>query len=203
MPRFFEDAANCFLEMVYVDMFCASVGLSTTYGTSIFVWFLALCPVVVFLGWQNSLDQSVFKLLEVCGRVAAEPPALRPHRLAPFQPRAQLAPSLPVRRRQVLAPHLAPQASRQRRRQPHRTAHHQPRRCHLPAARPTLVVAMRPEELLQVVVRPRQVGPIISSGIAPASSSASPSGSAPAPRPSSRPARRAAPSHPAGPGSSP
>src|SRR5512142_1760209 len=49
MPRFFEDAANCFLEMVYVDMFCANVGLSTTYGISIFVWFLALCRVVVFL----------------------------------------------------------------------------------------------------------------------------------------------------------
>src|SRR5512135_1677085 len=32
--------------MVYVDMFCASVGLSTTYGISIFVWFLALCRVV-------------------------------------------------------------------------------------------------------------------------------------------------------------
>src|SRR5512135_13484 len=46
MPRFFEDAANCFLEMAYVDMFCANVGLSTTYGISIFVWFLALCRVV-------------------------------------------------------------------------------------------------------------------------------------------------------------
>src|SRR5512135_127840 len=46
MPRSFEDAANCFLEMAYVDMFCASVGLSTTYGISIFVWFLALCRVV-------------------------------------------------------------------------------------------------------------------------------------------------------------
>src|SRR5512135_2928613 len=46
MPRFFEDAANCFLEMAYVDMFCAGVGLSTTYGISICVWFLALCRVV-------------------------------------------------------------------------------------------------------------------------------------------------------------
>src|SRR5512135_2416212 len=45
---FFEDAANCFLEMVYVDMFCASVDLSTTYGISIFVWFLALCRVVEY-----------------------------------------------------------------------------------------------------------------------------------------------------------
>jgi glycosyltransferase involved in cell wall biosynthesis len=48
MPRFFEDAANCFLEKAYVDRFCASVGLSTTYGISIFVWFLTLCRVVVF-----------------------------------------------------------------------------------------------------------------------------------------------------------
>jgi hypothetical protein len=47
MPRFFEDAANCFLEMIYVDMFRASPGLSIIYGNSIFVWFLALCRVVV------------------------------------------------------------------------------------------------------------------------------------------------------------
>jgi hypothetical protein len=38
-----------------------------------------------FLGWQNFLDQSVFKFLEVCGRVATEPPALRPHRLTSLQ----------------------------------------------------------------------------------------------------------------------
>jgi SRSO17 transposase len=37
------------------------------------------------LGWQNFLDQSVFKFLEVCGRVATEPPALRPHRLTSLQ----------------------------------------------------------------------------------------------------------------------
>jgi ABC-type multidrug transport system permease subunit len=42
----FEDAANGLLERVYVDRFCASAGLSTTYGISIFVWFLALCRVV-------------------------------------------------------------------------------------------------------------------------------------------------------------
>jgi hypothetical protein len=33
------------------------------------------------LGWQNFLDQSIFKFLEIRGRVAAESPALRPHRL--------------------------------------------------------------------------------------------------------------------------
>ena len=46
---FLEDAANCFLERAYVGRFCASVGLSTTYGISIFVSFLALCRVVAFL----------------------------------------------------------------------------------------------------------------------------------------------------------
>src|SRR5512142_2566909 len=33
------------------------------------------------LGWQSSLDQSILKSLEIRGRVAAESPALRPHRL--------------------------------------------------------------------------------------------------------------------------
>jgi hypothetical protein len=46
------------------------------------------CPTCrrdFFLGWQNFLDQSIFKFLEVRGRVATEPPALRPHRLTSLQ----------------------------------------------------------------------------------------------------------------------
>src|SRR5512147_2137224 len=70
MPRFFEDAANCLLERVYTDIFCASIGLSTTYDVSIFVWFLALCRVVVKYpranarkvgqGYANSSAQDLF-----------------------------------------------------------------------------------------------------------------------------------------------
>ena len=41
-----------------------------------------------FLEWQSSLDQGIFKLLEIRRRVATEPPALRPHRLPPLQPGA-------------------------------------------------------------------------------------------------------------------
>src|SRR6266545_4717424 len=40
-------AINNFLERGCANDFRASVGLSTTYGISIFVWFLALCRVVV------------------------------------------------------------------------------------------------------------------------------------------------------------
>ena len=61
MPRIFDDAANCFLERVYVDRFCASVGLSSTYGISIFVWVLALCRVVEKLQWpQRRLETAKF-----------------------------------------------------------------------------------------------------------------------------------------------
>ena len=46
------------------DYFCANVGLSTTYDISIFVWFLALCRVVV----EKASD---------CRYFGAEPMSLR------------------------------------------------------------------------------------------------------------------------------
>ena len=48
------------------------------------------------LGWQNSLDQSIFKSLEIRRRVAAEAAALRPHLPAPLQPGAQILPGARV-----------------------------------------------------------------------------------------------------------
>src|SRR5512135_2214631 len=114
-----------------------------------------------FLGWQSFLDQSLFKFLEIRGWVAAEAATLRPDRLTPFQASTQLLPSLQVRRRQVLAPDLPPQPCRQRRRHPHRPTHHQPRRCYLPAAATPLVIPVGPKQLLQIVVRPWQVGHVI------------------------------------------
>jgi hypothetical protein len=42
----FEQRVGGNLERACADMFCASVGLPTTYGISIFGWFLALCRVV-------------------------------------------------------------------------------------------------------------------------------------------------------------
>src|SRR5512135_2383102 len=113
------------------------------------------------LGWQSFLDQSLFKFLEIRGWVAAEAATLRPDRLTPFQASTQLLPSLQVRRRQVLAPYLPPQPCRQRRRHPHRPTHHQPRRCYLPAAATPLVIPVGPKQLLQIVVRPWQVGHVI------------------------------------------
>jgi hypothetical protein len=49
------------------------------------------------LGWQSFLDQSIFKLLQISRRVAAEPPALRPNRLTTLQAGTQLAPGVRVR----------------------------------------------------------------------------------------------------------
>ena len=75
-----------------------------------------LRPVEKKLGWQSFLDQSIFKFLEIRGRVAAEPPALGPDRLAPLQPGAQLAPRPQVRRSQVLTAHFPPEPCRECRR---------------------------------------------------------------------------------------
>jgi transposase-like protein len=51
------------------------------------------------LGWQRFLDQGILKFLEICGRIAAEPPALRPHLLTASQAGPQLTPSVRVGRR--------------------------------------------------------------------------------------------------------
>src|SRR5262245_61515345 len=59
-----------------------------------------------FLGRQSSLDQGVFKPLEIGGRVAAEASPPGPDRLPTRQPGAQLAPGPRVRRCQLLAPDL-------------------------------------------------------------------------------------------------
>src|SRR5512135_3688820 len=67
MPRFFEDAASCFLKMIYVDRFRASVGQSTTCGISIFVLFLALCRVVVIdqeEGFDMNLSRDIHSLTD-------------------------------------------------------------------------------------------------------------------------------------------
>src|SRR5512135_1366309 len=91
MPRFFEDAANCFLEMVYVDMFCASVGLSTTYGISIFVWFLALCRVVEKFPWRSPVGAPVTRSSDLPHRFwqssLGERPILTPTVKFPIAPR--------------------------------------------------------------------------------------------------------------------
>src|SRR4051812_8227059 len=76
------------------------------------------------LGWQSFLDQSIFKLLKIRRRVAAEPPALGPDRLTTLQSGTQLTPGARVRRHQGLAPHLPAQPRRQRRRESYRPAHH-------------------------------------------------------------------------------
>jgi hypothetical protein len=65
-------------------------------------------PLLFFLGWQSFLDQSFLKFLEIRGRIAAEPPALRPDRLTPLQAGTNRAPSLQVRRDQVFASDLTP-----------------------------------------------------------------------------------------------
>src|SRR5512135_1840807 len=109
------------------------------------------------LGWQNSLDQSIFKLLKICSRIVAEAATLRPHLLATLPAGAQLLPRTPIRGGQIRAVHWTLEPCRRCRHHSYGTAHHQTRRCHLPAAGPTLLIPLRPEELFQVVVRPRQI----------------------------------------------
>ena len=92
-------------------------------------------------------------------RVAAEPPALDPALRVALPTRPATAATPP---RSAPARSAAVDLSRPRRQpghQPHRAPQHQRRAGHLPARRPPLVVAVAAEELLQVVVRPRQVRP--------------------------------------------
>ncbi len=86
--------------------------------------------------------------------------AHRPDLLPPLQPTAERSPRRGVRWRQIGSLDR-PEPGRRRRDQPHRAPHHHPRRRHLAAAASPLVMAIRAEQLLQVVVGPRQAGRVI------------------------------------------
>ena len=107
------------------------------------------------LGRQSLIDEGVLKRSEVGdGSRRKRRPSVRTACRRSSEPRrsrqADRSDGHQVRRLD------RPQPRRGRRHQPHRAPHHRPRAGHLPAAAPPLVVAVRAEELLQVVVRPRQ-----------------------------------------------
>src|SRR5207248_3285640 len=113
---------------------------------------------------------------------------------------ALLPPPLHVARRQLQAL-VRTQPRGQPRDHPYRTQHHQARRRHLPTTRPTFVVAMAPEQVLQVIIRPGNIRRGVATEqprpAALAASAAHPARSPPAPPPGpgsprSPPAARAA-----------
>ena len=110
------------------------------------------------LGQQSRLSRLSFQAVEVGFGIATKSRAARPApacRSSSTRPAVachsvRVAPASPAGR------HLRPAVANAGD-QPHRPPQHQRRRRPLAPARPPLVVPVRPERLLQVVVRPRQV----------------------------------------------
>src|SRR3954468_10201438 len=76
---------------------------------------------------------------------------------AAFEAGAPLAPTLPIGARQI-AGVLALKPAGEGGEDPHRPTQHRRRRAALAAGRPPLVTAVRPEQLLEIVVGARQIG---------------------------------------------
>ena len=112
------------------------------------------------LGRQSLIDEGILKRFEVRHWVTAEAATERPHGLTLLQRAPESTPRLQVGRNQFRRVNRA-QPSRGRRHQAHGAPHHRPRARHLPTAAPPLVVAVRAEELLQLVVGPRQAADVV------------------------------------------
>jgi putative transposase len=112
------------------------------------------------LGRQSRLDQRGLKRSQEALGVPPEAASERPPPLAARQLVAERPPGPEVGWDEVGRGDRA-EPGRGRGDHPHRAPHHRPGRGDSPPAGPPLVVAVRPEELLQVVVRPRQVGHVV------------------------------------------
>jgi hypothetical protein len=106
-------------------------------------------------GWPTWVETSVFALAEVFGGVTTEASLLATR----FPALVQLGTPPPIRHVTCppLQPFLRSQSRGQARHHSHRSLHHQTRRHLLPSAGTPFVVALRTEQVLQVVVRPRDV----------------------------------------------
>src|SRR4051794_11847185 len=121
---------------------------------------LALSPlhrVCFFLGWQSWLARLLFQGGQVGIRVAAEAGAQGPGMPPVVKTLAECGPSLPVDPTQ-LAPSGWAQPRRRGRDQAHLPTEHGGRGGRLAPTGPALVVALRAEQMLEVVVGPRQAG---------------------------------------------
>src|SRR5262245_28993485 len=112
------------------------------------------------LGWQTWGEAAFFELAEVPGGVTSEAALLA----TAFPTFVQVGPQPPpifyVPCPQLKS-FLRTESGGQTRHYAHRPLYHQPRRRLLAPAGPPLMVAVRPEQVLQVVVRPRDVRRVV------------------------------------------